>query len=168
MDQATIDQGWGLVETNLKMLHEDGSIPMTAVVIAKDGDEFIVVPQAEVINSPELKSRLFVHVRSRVREMNAHAVMILSDSWITTSESQSDADLIRKIGIDQAIKLGLCKEQEAIICSIFEWTGDSMILQQLYRRDGEKIIDQERRTQNGIHSGRMSGFFDAPKTDQRK
>lgn len=176
---------WGLLAGARETMNEDGDIPMTFVLLTKDGTiEHVSTADSRVINSPTHKDLIALAVRERCKQIKAGAVLMLSDTFMgkmTTKSGASPAErkaaielaeLVHSIGTEEAERRGIIKRREAIVCQI-NLPRETKQIFWFYRREGdraagtERIIWEETEEMDAdFASGRLSGYFDHLETVQ--
>jgi len=164
--EELIELGWKMVDVEIPELKDTGSIWMKYIVLSDTGTDYIVAAADELINDPKPKEELMARVRERVQQKNAHAVLTISDAWIsqTSSRDMKTLQRIEKMGIPAAVAEGLITSREALLAFIATPIQTIRLLQFYRREDGNKIIMEERDIQRGPgdpgSGGRLSHFFD--------
>jgi hypothetical protein len=164
MDELT-RMGWALVDLDVARLQDQGDCGMQFCVVTPDGGQILVLAESpEIINSMDMKNRIARKVRRMVRDHNAIAVLTTSDAWYSKQTGVLDTrqevyETIRRIGLVEASKRGLCKKSEAIMCNIVTPTTNKTLFAP-YVRDGDKIVMLDRDQIEGRGEGRFASWFD--------
>jgi hypothetical protein len=128
----------------------------------KNGGVAVFFVDGTLMNSGSSKSELAKKVREMIKHHDAIATAFFSDSYIAEGMSAEAERMCVMLGLNlvEGAKIGLVKNLREVLLLQIESRLGCLMLCQFYRREGKKIVLEERNEKKPDQAeGRFAGFF---------